>query len=401
VRIVVHDYSGHPFQVQLSRELATRGHQVDHWYCSSYATGHGDLTTREGDPEGLSITPVPMASPFQRYSPLTRLRQEVSYGRAVGRSLATAQPDVVVFCNTPLLAHAVAARHCRSRRLPMVFWHQDVYSAAIATAATARLGAAGRLVGRSADMVERSIARRSRAIVAISDEFLSTLDRWGVRDRTTVIPNWAPLQEIPVRRRDNEWARARGLVGRPVVLYSGTLGVKHDPAILLDMARALKTAYPDGRVVVISEGLGRDWLAQRKAAEGIENLVLLDYQPYQTLPDVLGSAEVLVAILEASAGRYSVPSKILTYLCASRPILAVIPADNAAASTLRSSGGGIVVSPSDRNGAVRALLDLLGDRERRSRLALAGRKYAEEAFDVRRVGDRFERILFQAAMEEV
>jgi colanic acid biosynthesis glycosyl transferase WcaI len=399
MRIVVHDYSGHPFQVQLSRELAARGHQVDHWYCSSYATGRGDLTVREGDAEGLSITPVPMGSPFQRYSPLTRLRQEVSYGRAVGKRLGASQPDVVVFCNTPLLAHAVAARHCTRRRLPMVFWHQDVYSAAIATAATARLGAAGRLVGRIADMVERSIARRSAAIVAISDEFLSTLDRWGVRDRTAVIPNWAPLQEIPVRPRDNEWAHAHDLVGRPVVLYSGTLGIKHDPAILLDMARALKTAYPDGRVVVISEGLGRNWLAERKDAESVDNLLLLDYQPYESLPDVLGSAEVLVAILEANAGRYSVPSKILTYHCASRPILAVIPADNAAASTLRTSGGGIVVSPTDRSGAVRALLDLLGDAERRSRLALAGRKYAEEAFDVRRVGAHFERILFRAAGE--
>ncbi len=28
MKILVHDYAGHPFQVQLSRALAQRGHQV-------------------------------------------------------------------------------------------------------------------------------------------------------------------------------------------------------------------------------------------------------------------------------------------------------------------------------------------------------------------------------------
>ena len=32
MHIQVHDFSGHPFQAELSRELATRGHSVDHVY---------------------------------------------------------------------------------------------------------------------------------------------------------------------------------------------------------------------------------------------------------------------------------------------------------------------------------------------------------------------------------
>jgi len=30
MRLLIHDYAGHPFQVQLSRELARRGHSVTH-----------------------------------------------------------------------------------------------------------------------------------------------------------------------------------------------------------------------------------------------------------------------------------------------------------------------------------------------------------------------------------
>jgi colanic acid biosynthesis glycosyl transferase WcaI len=32
MKLVVHDYCGHPFQVQLSRNLAMRGHDVTHIY---------------------------------------------------------------------------------------------------------------------------------------------------------------------------------------------------------------------------------------------------------------------------------------------------------------------------------------------------------------------------------
>jgi len=44
MRVLIHDFSGHPFQAQLSRNLASRGHDVLHQYSSQYVTGHGRLT---------------------------------------------------------------------------------------------------------------------------------------------------------------------------------------------------------------------------------------------------------------------------------------------------------------------------------------------------------------------
>ena len=112
----------------------------------------------------------------------------------------------------------------------MVFWHQDIYSEAIGVAARRRLPVVGALVARIADRVERRIARRSMAVVAISPTFLERLRTWGVEDKATVVPNWAPIAELPVRPRTNAWSERMGLSGRPVALYSGTLGLKHDPS---------------------------------------------------------------------------------------------------------------------------------------------------------------------------
>ena len=393
LHVVLHDYSGHPFQVQLSRELARRGHRVTHWHCSSYATGKGAMTRTPFDPESFTVRALAMRSQFQRYAPGRRVLQELAYGRLLGRALRRERPDVAVLCNTPLIAHAVAADACTRAGIPMVFWQQDVYSAAIAHVATQRLGVAGHPVALIAAQLERRVARQSSAVVTIADDFMPTLRRWGVGERATVIPNWAPLPELPVRPRINEWARAHGLAGRPVVLYAGTLGLKHDPALFISLAAAMRPAVPHARLVVASEGRGREWLATELARTGADNVLLLDYQPYESLPDMLGAADVLLAILEPSAGRFSVPSKVLTYLCAKRAIVSVLPLDNAAATTLRESGGAVLVEPGDEQRAVAAVIDLLRHPRARRQLAAAARQYAEARFDITPRADEFEAVL--------
>ncbi|HYF47138.1 MAG TPA: hypothetical protein VD926_13065, partial [Acidimicrobiales bacterium] len=102
--ILLHDYSGHPFQVQLSRELAGRGHDVCHVHCPSYATGKGSLQRRPDDPPGLRIEEVDLGEPFDKYHFRRRWAQERRYGRLFVELAADERPDVLVSCNVPLFA---------------------------------------------------------------------------------------------------------------------------------------------------------------------------------------------------------------------------------------------------------------------------------------------------------
>jgi colanic acid biosynthesis glycosyl transferase WcaI len=389
LRIVVHDYSGFPFPVQLSRELARRGHDVLHLHCPSYRAGKGDLELRADDPATLAIEPIDMGGDFAKYSPARRVRQELSYGDRTGRRIVEYRPDVVLSGDTPLFAQSVILRSCRKKTIPFVFWLQDLYSLAMRIETERRVPVAGRAIGNALVGLERKALLRSTAVVAISEDFRTTLLGWGLpADRVHVIENWAPVEELPVRPRENDWARRHGLDGTQVLLYSGTLGLKHDAGLLLDLAEAL----PEVSVVVASEGLGADWLAERPR----ENLLLLGFQPYDELPEVLGTGDVLLVILERAAGTFAVPSKVLSYLCAGRPLLASLPADNLAAKVVESSGGGLLVEPDDAGGLVEGARRLLGDAELRERLGSAGRAYAERTFDIRAIANRFEEVLSSA-----
>jgi glycosyltransferase involved in cell wall biosynthesis len=240
--------------------------------------------------------------------------------------------------------------------------------------------------------------KASDQIVIISEDFRPILERWGIdRDRTTVVENWAGLDEIEPGPRHNDWSREHGLDDSVVVLYAGTLGLKHNPNLLLQLA--VRFAGDEGaderdlRVVVISEGLGADWLAEQKRDLGLDNLVLLPFQPYDQLPATLASADVLVAILEPEAGVFSVPSKVLTYHCAGRPILGSIPRENLAARIIEREGSGAVTEPGDVDAFVDAAVRLLEDEPLRKDMGERARTYAEKAFDIDRIGNEFETVL--------
>ena len=341
--IVVHDYSGHPGQAQLSRALARRGYDVTHQHCPSYATGRARCRWSRATRRRCRFEPCAMEGAFAKYSVLTRIRQELSYGRRAARVIAAKDPAVAVISNVPLLAHSVLARRLSRCGVPMVFWHQDIYSEAIGSAARRRLpvvGRVGRPAGGAPGAHDRPPQWRDRGDLADVPRSAGRLGR-GRQDRPWC-PNWAPIDELPVCDGGQRVAGCgTGSRGHPVVLYSGTLGLKHDPSILaLDRRAAAGARIPTARVVVISEGKGRDWLEdwKRERGDAADNLVLLDFQPYADLPAVMGSADVLMAVLEPDASRFSVPSKVLTYLCSGRAIVGVLPPDNSVAEILLTHG---------------------------------------------------------------
>jgi len=396
LRVAVHDFPGHPGQASLSRELARRGHDVLHLYDKTSGTATGAVTHRADDPASLAYEGLTVGRDFPRYSAVSRLRYEHEYaGHLIGRILSFA-PDVFVSSNTSLVSQRRLWIASGARGIARVFWLQDFYSVAMRQHLVRRLGAAGRVAGGVLWRLEANLLRSAEAIVAISPDFGGILGAWGVpSDRMHVIENWAPIEELPVRPRDNPWSRAHGLADKRVVLYAGNLGLKHDPALLLEFSRAVRDE-PDVRVVVVSRGPGRDWLERQQAEGADDNLVILDYQPYETLPDMLASADVLVALLTSDAGVFSVPSKILTNLCAARPQVAAVPANNLAARTVAASGGGIVIEPGNAKSFVVETRRLLADDDLRRQMGESARRYAEDKFRIDAVTSRFEDVLAAA-----
>lgn len=398
MRVYLHDYAGHPFQVQLARALAGRGHTVRHGYSSTNQTPHGALARRDDDPEGFEPDPIALNNPVEKHKSSlrglsVRRKREKEYGALLIERVELFQPNVVLAANTPLDALAPLQRWCAAKEIPFVNWLQDLISVASHRLLRRKLPIFGEFVGRFYLGVEQRILRGSDAIVMITEDFRPILTDWGVNsNRMHVVENWAPLEEMPVRPKMNPWSKAFDLSDKRVVLYSGTLGMKHNPELLLNLA--LRWKDDDSvRVVVITEGIGGDWLREKKTEHGLEGLMILPYQPFEEFPDVLAAADVLLAILEPDAGVFSVPSKVLTYLCAGRAVLLAVPTENLAAQIVKRTGSGVVVPPTAPTAFVHEAARLLEDVNRREGAARNARAYAETTFDIELIADRFEAIL--------
>lgn len=386
MRILLSDYSGHPFQAQLSRELARRGHRVRHVHFAGFQTPKGNLAVQPGDPEGLEIVGVTLDQPFAKDLFLQRRQQEIAVGKAIAAQIAAFSPELVVSSNAPLdtqRAIEAAARRCGAR---FVFWLQDIYSEAIGRVVPAKFPLIGHLVAWHYRRLEFAMLRRSDRVIAITGDFRAILERRGVPpERIAVIENWAPLDEVPALPRDNPWARAGFPAEGLRIVYSGTLGHKHNPRWLLDLAQA----FPEASVSVFSEGAVADGVAREAEAAGIANIAVRPWVPFADLPAMLAGADVLVAFIEPDAGVYSVPSKILTYLAAGRPILCALPPGNLAARLLRACEAGLVCDGGERSEFLALARRLAEDAALRARLGANGRTHALREFDVARIADRF------------
>lgn len=395
MRLFLHDFGAYPFPLQLARSLAKRGHEVQWAFCSALTSNPGGGWVRlPEDPPTLQLVPLPLREPMDKYRFVKRWRQEREGGHRAVEALRRFNPDVVVSSNTPLDAQAMLFRETRHMGIPFVFWLQDVIGIATRSVLRRKIPIAGDWVGRYYEALERRLLRESAAVVPITDDFRPLLHRYGIPDaRIQTVENWAPIEDLPVRPVENGWKAAQGLAEKRLVVYSGTLSMKHNPELLAHLAESLR-GMEDVRVVVLSQGAGATYLKEQQAVRDLSNLVLLPFQPYTSVPDVQGAASVLVAVLEPEAAAYSVPSKVLSYLCAARPLVLAVPPDNLAARLVVREEAGTVVPPDDLAGFARAAHHFLSHPAEAHHAGTRGRAYAERAFDLERITDRFEHTLF-------
>ena len=392
MRIIVHDMVGHPFQVQLSRELARRGHHVLHLHFPAFQTAKGQLDRLPSDPSTFEISGIKSDRPFLKYNLLRRRFQEIGYGHLAVKRMMAFRPDVILSSNTPLDAQNVIQRAAIAHGCRFVFWVQDLYSPAIRNVLNQKRFPFASLLANWYQRLERELMRKSDAVVCITSDFVQVMKEWGLdTSHAQTIENWAPLNEVTPFGQDNDWSRRQGIAGKFCFLYSGTLGLKHNPELLVALAESMRD-IPDTVIVVISEGLGAEWLRDRLTTKPLTNVKILDYQPWSEFSQVLSSAHVLLALLGSDAGQFAVPSKVLTSMCVGRPLLLSVPLCNLAARIVSQNGAGIAVEPDNLEHFVSAARLLKADPALQQKYGQAARRYAEEHFDISRIAQRFEAI---------
>ncbi len=190
MRCLIHDFAGHPFQIQLSRELASRGHTVVHAFPAGLPGPKGKLEGVASDSHRLTIASIPLSSGFRKYSPVRRFFAQRSYTRDLKRIIAEHRPDVVLSGNTPIDVQAELLWHCHGHEIKFVHWVQDVYCEALKFFFRHKVGAMANAFCWPFQALEQAVSKKSDATVVIAPSFKTLLVQWGVPpEKITVIEN--------------------------------------------------------------------------------------------------------------------------------------------------------------------------------------------------------------------
>jgi 2-deoxystreptamine N-acetyl-D-glucosaminyltransferase/2-deoxystreptamine glucosyltransferase len=318
------------------------------------------LTSRLGGPRGS--TRLGRAATVHRTGlPIPRLRQLwalTALPTALGRG---DRPVDVVHAHQgeDLAVLPLARLAARRHRCPLVV----TVHCSVAHTLTGR-SVKARLLRRLGGWVERSVLRRSDAVVVLTGRTATALRAAGVRaERITTIPSGFDPALFAGSRDDVFPA-----LGRPRIGYVGRLAPQKRADLLV---RAFDRMTVPAELVVVGDGPDRD-LVRRLAAESptADRITLAGFVHHPAVPAVLASLDVLVL-----PSAYEEMGSVLTEAMASG--LPVVASDvGGIPEVVRHEETGLLVPPGHVEALAAALDRLAAEPGLRARLADGARSRA-------------------------
>lgn len=381
-KIIIFDFPGHPFQFELSQRLSREGsYEVYHLYNPKQI---GPKSKFENT-KNLTIVDVPKSFSRNFYK---RFFDEIAYSLILCRSINKISPKTIISSNTPIIPQFFLFLFCKIKKIKFVFWLQDIISIAAGEILKKQKNIFQKLVFSIFFKMEFFVLKNCNHVITISEDFDKILlNNRIAKHKITCIPNWSPLSDIPVHNKSNSFSVKNNIDQSFNILYSGTLGFKHNPEVLLSLSNYLKLNKLDAKILIVSEGEVVDYLKDKVKENSLTNILFFPFQDFSDFPKVLATADISLVMLEKNAGQFSVPSKLLSILCSKRIPLVFVDKSNLSARIVSENNCGFAVN--NINELNDTISKIINDPDEFEYIAENARNYAEENFDIDRIAQKF------------
>jgi colanic acid biosynthesis glycosyl transferase WcaI len=363
---------------RITHELIAQDHRIEvitslPWYRDHrIEPGYeGKLVRYEDTPWGRIVR----VNPFPTTDKRNIARRAASF---VGFSLASAalggggeDVDGVLALSPPLTLGLTGWVIARRRKAPLVFNIQDVYpDVAIELGMLSNPG----LVA-AARRLEKICYARADAVTVLSGDLKDNISpRVNDPSKVRVIPNFVDTEWVAPAPFDNAYRKQHELSEKFVVMYAGNVGLSQSLDLVLDAAAALAH---EKEIVFVINGGGAGKAGLERRARGMTNVVFVDMQPIERLPEVLAAADLHLVPLKRGLARSSVPSKTYSILAAGRPLIASVDPGSEVARVVERAGAGLAVPPEDSEAFTKAVRALYERRDELQAMGAGGRAFIE------------------------
>jgi colanic acid biosynthesis glycosyl transferase WcaI len=299
--------------------------------------------------------------------------------------LFSGKQDVIFVMSPPLTIGLTAFVLGFIKRISYCYNLQDIWPEVAVKLGMLRAGALIAFFER----MEKFIYRHSRKIFAISDEFKVNLVHKGVpAGKIEVIPNFVDADFIRPMGKTNAFSLTHELAEKFVVLYAGNVGLSQGLEVILEAAEELKERR-EILFLIVGQGACRDELAAEAERRGLQNVLMLPFQPESDVPMVYAACDAALIPLRRGITENSVPCKTYSIMAAGRPYIAGVDDGSTVAKLTEAVGGGVCVAPEDGKALAQAVLRLQTDASLRQVMGSSGREYVQRHFARETITDRY------------
>ena len=283
---------------------------------------------------------------------------------------------VFVFAPSPFTVGIPAVLFRQLKKVPLVFWVQDLWPESLISTGAIKSPAILRTVGH----VVRWIYKHCDRVLVQSPGFIDPAVAAGaIRSRTSYFPNWAENFYQPTRLEQSAAERLEVPKGF-CVMFAGNMGEAQSLETVLHAATLLRNK-PDIHWVMVGDGRRRAWLQEEVENQELQtHFHFLGRKPAEQMPRYFSLADImLVTLKDEPAFALTIPSKVQSYLACGKPVVAALNGDGA--KVVRDSEGGLAVAAGDANGLANAISTLysMSSRERET-MGAKGRAFFEKEF---------------------
>ena len=338
MKILLNDYSGHPFPFELSQHLSKKFHVI-HAYASYFESPKANFNIKKKNNK-IKIVPININKKFKKDNFFLRRSMDLDYGKKIIDLIKKNNPDIVICAQIPLDPLYKIINYCKKNKIKTIFWMQDIYSIAIRRILNKKIPLLGTLIGKYYFYLEKKCEDKSDKIVVISSDFKKFIDTKNL-NKTSVVENWSPIIK-PNKKKIKYFKKKYNPKNKFCFIYSGTLGYKHNPNLFIKLAEE----FPNSIILIASKGKFADKIKQISKKK-FKNIKIIDWVKYENLSSFLSIANTLIVTLEKDASTFSVPSKIYAYLTIEKPILGSMPIENLGSKIINKIKVGYVSKPDD------------------------------------------------------
>jgi phosphatidylinositol alpha-1,6-mannosyltransferase len=196
-----------------------------------------------------------------------------------------------------------------------------------------------------------------------------------------------------------ERAKARlGINGRPTVLFPGHYARGMGAEAMLKALPQIASKVPNAHMIFACRSRSSaDRAVEAAIRKELEAVGLMEHVSFfNTVPDMenlIAASDVLALPLENMRDKIDIPTSLLEFLSAGKPIIITdIAPMNEIFGMPNGSRVGIKVPPGDFPALGRAIIELLADAEQRKQMGAAGRELVAAHYDIRKVALQYDQL---------